>query len=321
MNNSVIRIGGGKNRLTEIDAIKGVSILFIVMIHSLCEHPVDLRGNLPLLSSMSSSFALCMFFVVSGFLYHHDETPMKEFFKKKVSRLLYPFLFFGTADILLRFAFSSITYNPQNGDLIHGAWRIISGQVYWFLYSMFLILLVNRCCYKIRWWIAGACLVALLCGLPEIPEFTLSRSMYYNVWFCLGFWISKRYGVMKEFALKHYWLLLAIAICGYAGTLMVHEKLITSWVLQLFGCGLIWLLCLKIADNKVLLHLGKYSMQYYTIHLLICFVFYYIGAWVFGHTASYLIAFVSVYSSMLFTTFIGLLIEKKIKFMYPVWGL
>lgn len=291
------------------------------MIHSLCSHPVDLRSNLPVLCSMSNSFALCMFFVVSGFLYHHDKTPLKEFFKKKVSRLLYPFLFFGTADILMRYVFSAITYNPMNSDLVYGMWRIVSGQVYWFLYSMFLILLVNRLCYKLRWWIGGICLLVTLLGLPEVSEFTLSKSVYYNVWFCLGFWLNMRYAVMKEFALKHYWLLLLAAMVGYGCTLMSQERLVSSFVLQLFGCSLVWLGCLKVSESRILQHLGKYSMQYYTIHLLICFVFYYVGAWVFGHTSSYLLAFVSVYTTMIFTTFVGLTIEKKIKFMYPIWGL
>lgn len=313
--------GVKREHLAEIDTVKGVSILFIVMIHSFFHHPVDIPEHLPMLKYISESFALCMFFMVSGFLYHHDQTPIREFFRKKVSRLLYPFLFFATVDVLLRYIFSSITYNPQNGNLLIGVWKIATGQVYWFLYSMFLILLVNRICWKFRWWIGGACLLVSLLGMKSVPEFTISKSIYYNVWFCLGYWLNSHYASMKNFALKNYLWLLIIAFCGYSCTLMIRERLVSQFALQLFGCGLVWLLCLKLSVSKVLLHLGKYSMQYYTIHLLICFVFYYLGAWVYGLTSSCIFAYISVYFPLLFTTWIGLLIEKKIKFMYPVWGL
>lgn len=313
--------GGGYKHLPEFDALKGFAMLFIILIHSLCEHPVDLRGNLPLLWRMSGSFALCAFFMISGFLYHHDQTPLKIFFKKKISRLLYPYILFASASILLRFAFSTITYNPDNGNLLLGGWKILTGQIFWFLYSMFLVLFVNRLFHRFRWWIAVACLIVTIWGIPEISEFTLSNSIYYNVWFCMGIWINRHYAAIKKFALKHYWALLFVALLGYAGSLMWSNRHISAIVLPLFGCIAAWSICLKLSENKVLLHLGKYSMQYYTIHLLICFVFYFIGAWVYNQTSSYVLALVSIYLPLVFTTYLGLLIEKKIKFMYPLFGL
>ncbi len=296
-------------------------MLFIVLIHSMCEHPIDLRGNLPLLWRVSGSFALCAFFLVSGFLYHHDQTPLKVFFQKKISRLIYPYLLFASASVLLRFAFSAITYNPDNGNILMGGWKIFTGQVFWFLYSMFFILLVNRLFYKFRWWIAVLCLIVTIWGIPTISEFTLSKSIYYNVWFCIGILTNRHYATIKDFSLKYYWALLFVSLFGYAGALMWDNCFVSAFVLPLFGCIAAWLICLKMAENKILLHLGKYSMQYYTIHLLICFVFYFIGAWVFNHAASYLLALASIYLPLIFTTYLGLLIEKKIKFMYPLFGL
>lgn len=137
----------------------------------------------------------------------------------------------------------------------------------------------------------------------------------------MGILINRHYATTKEFALKYYWAFLFLALLGYAGALMWDNRYVSAFVLPLFGCVAAWLICLKMEENKVLLHLGKYSMQYYTIHLLICFVFYFIGAWVFNHTASYLLALASIYIPLLLTTYLGLLIEKKIKFMHPLFGL
>lgn len=308
-------------RLLELDALKGISILFIVMIHSLSESVVDLRNNLPLLSKLSDSFALCLFFLVSGFLYNHDATPIRYFFKKKVCRFLYPYLFFATADIVLRFLFSSITSDPHNSDLLYGLWRILTGQVYWFLYSMFLILIVNRFFYRIRWWLFIVCLIVSLIGLPDISEFTVSKSLYYNIWFCLGYAFRQRYDDVKHLFCSHYGVFITLFGFAYVLMLLINNKYVSQFLLPLAGCTFIWCLCLKLTNSKLLLHFGKYSMQYYTIHLLICFPFYFLGAWMVDLTDSYLLGFLAVYITLIFTTYVCLLIEKRVKFMYLVWGL
>lgn len=136
------------NREYGIDMMKGISILMIIMIHCLCKAPINLRAHFPFLCLLSDSFALPMFFLIAGFLYHHDTTPFYCFFIKKAKRLLYPYLFFGSVAVLLRFTFSTITYNPDNSNLCIGIWKIFSGQIYWFLYSMFIVLIVNRFLFK-----------------------------------------------------------------------------------------------------------------------------------------------------------------------------
>lgn len=306
-----------KENFVEINLIKGICILMIMIIHSLS--PGMLKSELPMLNLISNSFALSLFFIVSGFLYHHDDTPLKIFFKKKVSRLLLPYVFFASMDILLRFIFSSYTNNPDNNNLWIGIEKILTGRVYWFLFSLFSILLVNRIVgRRFRPIFMLVCFVLSLSGLCETNMFCIKRSLYYNLFFSIGYFIQDYYPKLKDVILRHKLKLLLTSFLFYVCFLLLNR---TGYLLQISGCIFIWILCLTITSNRILLHFGKYSMQYYTIHLLICFLFYPVGKIVFNYTNSYLLYFLTILICIISMSFIGLTIEKKIKPMYPIWGL
>lgn len=157
----------------------------------------------------------------------------------------------------------------------------------------------------------------------DIPEFTLSASLYYNIWFCLGCFICNNKDVMQHNLLKHYPIYISIFSTSYVLCLCCGSDnyLIRGYVLPFLGCIFIWTLCLRIPHVPFLVHLGKYSMQYYTIHLLICFVFFHFAKYVYNLTDSYFGALLISYFTLILTTYLILNIVKKIKRFNPLFGL
>lgn len=72
------------SRLTALDSLRGFGILLVVLGHA---------SRSASLVSWIFSFHMPLFFIVSGMLFH--ERQFLDSFKKKVTRLLIPYLFFG----------------------------------------------------------------------------------------------------------------------------------------------------------------------------------------------------------------------------------
>ena len=72
------------SRLTVLDSLRGFGILLVVLGHT---------SRSAGLVSWIFSFHMPLFFIISGMLFH--ERQFLDSFKKKVARLLIPYLFFG----------------------------------------------------------------------------------------------------------------------------------------------------------------------------------------------------------------------------------
>ena len=86
---------GAKIYYQEVDILKGIAILGIILLHGLINSPVDINGNLGLYGDIVRSFPLYLFFTVSGFFFYPSaNSSWKDFLIKKSKRLLIPMLFF-----------------------------------------------------------------------------------------------------------------------------------------------------------------------------------------------------------------------------------
>lgn len=66
----------------ELDVIKGIAILLIILGHSLCEFPVNIGEQLSAVIPYVDGFSLAIFFVASGFLFSTKDS-WGVFLKKK----------------------------------------------------------------------------------------------------------------------------------------------------------------------------------------------------------------------------------------------
>ena len=71
----------------DIDVLKGITILLVILGHSFCTTPINIFGMLPVMGDVVRSFQMPLFFVVSGFLFS-STGGLKLLLKKKNKSLV-----------------------------------------------------------------------------------------------------------------------------------------------------------------------------------------------------------------------------------------
>ena len=128
------------NYYREIDIIKGITILLVMLGHCFCTHPINLYEQLSLFSRVVYSFQMPLFFVASGFLFSTNDS-FRTLIQKKALRLLIPYLTFGLLSISLRYIFSSFT-NGGTITWVTSLVKLLNGEYYWFLYTLLLVMIM-----------------------------------------------------------------------------------------------------------------------------------------------------------------------------------
>lgn len=185
----------------EVDAVKGIAILLVILGHSFCVYPIDLDSQLSELGAWVRSFQMPLFFIASGFVFSRAKS-MHELLHKKFHRLFIPWLAFSVLSVALRIVFSSFTHSGKV-DVWEAGSDIIQGKHYWFLYSlMCILLLVNLIKNNKVLWGLSLCSVVLgmYCNIVDFGYFTLGRTCYYLPFFMLGTAFRQRYGGVFKLA-------------------------------------------------------------------------------------------------------------------------
>lgn len=149
------------------------------------------------------SFHMPLFFFLSGFLfaYTHPEDKMRKinffsFMKKKVRRLLLPFLFINSVIFVIksRFVSAELMQHPLTFSFPSWVESMLERPIgfMWFLPALFMIfvffLLIKRGIYiNIYLQIGGVILLFLLSNvMPDVSFMQLSLAVHYSVYFSLG---------------------------------------------------------------------------------------------------------------------------------------
>ncbi len=93
-----------KSYFSEIDIIKGVAILTVVLEHSFAVKYVDLTNISWCYHTVEviKTFNMQLFFMVSGFLFANSKTDdLKRVYRGKVDRILVPMLFLTIINLVL----------------------------------------------------------------------------------------------------------------------------------------------------------------------------------------------------------------------------
>lgn len=125
-----------KNRLTYIDAAKGIGIILVVLGH------LDKTGQLS--REMIYAFHMPFFFFLSG-IFVSDTKGFKKYFSDCIKRLYVPFAFFTVLDIIRQLVlhqndFTVLEYAEKAAlALIGWDYRFILNRALWFLFSLFAV--------------------------------------------------------------------------------------------------------------------------------------------------------------------------------------
>lgn len=185
INNDVQKI-----RIPEIDILRGVGIVFVIIGHSIIFYPINIM-DVPWCDSLYDwiySFHMPLLFFVAGSVYHCSNYG--KFVNKKIDRLLIPYCFWGLIIILLRSSEIGVV-NVHNKISTGVISFLLYGGEYWFLYVLFVIFLVypliEKVCPKpwmeLIWGVGGI----ILCELVLLPRiFNLNSVIYHLPYFVMG---------------------------------------------------------------------------------------------------------------------------------------
>lgn len=317
-----------QNRYTEVDIVKGIAILFVMLGHSYCQHPINLDATTNV--EIRNFFMHCqmpLFFLASGFLFStKDDWAL--FAKKKVMRLLVPFIIFSIASQCLRYFASGFSHSGEAPGFVDAIIKIATGQTYWFLYSLLLVMIIARFItnkFGRLVLVVMAVISNLFLGADAIPLFTIDRTTRFCIWFFLGIVLRREYHILVPI-LKQLWLLLASLLSYSILCLYDLNRMLLAYVAPFLGCCLFWNVSLQLAEqsedtilNKVLTHFGMYSLQYYLNHLLIM-----LGCYIFASklpTSIPTIQLISIFSMAVVISWLMLQVEMRIPLLRKLCGL
>ncbi|MBF1130151.1 MAG: acyltransferase family protein [Dialister invisus] len=136
------------NRIRQIDIVKGIAIVLVVIGHSIPDAMAVggiVNPYVRLLHSIIYSFHMPLFFIISGYFLNTDHVKGRtgQLIWKKFNRLMVPYFFVGLVYAPFKLLLSKFANDPLKvGDI----WKILMGKnpdgELWFLYSLFIISLV-----------------------------------------------------------------------------------------------------------------------------------------------------------------------------------
>lgn len=189
-----------KKYFPELDKLRGIAILMVLLYHSVIVYPVNLLDIqwCRLLHSALWLLEMPVFFLISGFCFQYHEN-YGCYIRKKALRLLAPHIVFSVLDMVPR-----VLENPLVNDRY--PWDRALREVFlyasneWFLWTLFLMFLVAPVLWKIVYKSRPARIilftVVLLLSLVHnivTPLFSLKNVSYFLVYFVMGMLLRKRY--------------------------------------------------------------------------------------------------------------------------------
>lgn len=292
-----------RQRITYIDAVKGLAIIFIVIQHAITNHTDIRQVDQFYLLRFITQMAMPTFFFVNGFLYSkkYSERPIWGIVRK-VKAYYVPFVCYNLFFLICNNLFVKLyLQNRIYGDgwytakdylrhffLILTGHRELMGGAMWFLRTLLVLSVIfilvdffalEICKGKYRYIILGVMtfiITSLVC-VGFMPEQLTSLRLEGILFFFFGF-LSRELGWVDKWQKHKGWLLpLSLLICIAGAVLFsvgIEQRTIAEEILYyLFGCiGIVlMILCagIKIVEqNKILCCVGSYSLEIMCLHFL-----------------------------------------------------
>lgn len=271
-----IKSNEGRKYYNEIDCIKAITVIFVVLGHSFPDFENGMRYKLALfISRYCYSFHMGLFFMVSGFLVYRKfvstDIDMAKEIKKKIFRLMVPYLLYSFITFVIKIKLNAYANHAIDSNSI---WKIFLGESpngsLWFLWTLFFIwlfvLLYSRFSKKIY------PLVIIGVGLYVLTLFdsigVMKNLCRYFSFYCIGLLIAHRYEDIKTILTMKWFPVIALIIVGIFALAQTTGIIGEQFYLisGLFGSYGIWAISYRERkENRIIKLLSYYS---YDIYLL-----------------------------------------------------
>lgn len=219
--------GGQANRLMYIDIAKGIGIFLVVVGHCIPDATSATGISIPAyrwLHDVIYSFHMPLFFFLAGFMVSRQkmldraQKPL-DLVRKRVSRLLVPYVFVGLCYAPFKMLLSNFANKPYDISTI---WQIVIGVnpdgELWFLYALFVITVIAAL-FAFRISLLG--LVAAAALLIWNPWGIITNFLFF---FLLGIYMRREH---KDFVLhltaRYILTTVAVFLLGLYGLLGLKE--------------------------------------------------------------------------------------------------
>ena len=196
---------GQRKYYPELDRLRGIAILMVLLYHSIIIYPVNLTEQefWGKLHTFLWTVEMPLFFLVSGVCFSYEGRYLS-YIRKKSVRLLAPHFFFGLLDLLPRVIPNSLVNESYSAGQAWIEFLLYSSNE-WFLWTLFLIFLVAPLLQKgLSQGLWGKIItITAVCGAYLIqnivtPIFSLKNAANFMIYFVIGMLLQ---GYMREDAL------------------------------------------------------------------------------------------------------------------------
>jgi fucose 4-O-acetylase-like acetyltransferase len=184
-----------EGRDIQLDALRGLAIILVVMGHVLAFSDVQHYQNKPLFNIIYY-FHMPLFFFISGFLVNgHFQSPTVFWVKKKFMGLVVPYLLFSFMYFFIfrGFSLSSLTLD----NLLRAVFSYVNSNSAWFLPVLFetlvVLAIVINAEKKLKVFTLPTVLIVFLVILPLIPISSvkgIDQIVRYSPFVIIGYYIS-----------------------------------------------------------------------------------------------------------------------------------
>lgn len=283
-------------RLREIDILKGVAMLLVMLGHSYLQVPFDSLEAASWsrwLNECIYSFHMPLFFVVSGFLYNGGgDKPTVSILKNKAVRLLIPYLCVTITVMLAKLMTpSTMTTHALAGDVLQNLKFIfVDCGNRWFVYILFWTFMIavllrdalKTLVFRILFILATLGVAVVYNTDVNIVDYTLRFVPFFVAGMCLRPYYDKYVRLMSK---KWFYTVSIIAFFVVNVAMIPYTykySLMRYVIMPISGINMAWGCCLKMrgVDSMVmhyLLYVGRYSLQFYLLLFPVAVVGYLLG--------------------------------------------
>jgi fucose 4-O-acetylase-like acetyltransferase len=195
-----IEIGFKYERNIFIDQIRGIAIFCVVAGHFIAHNTAyPYPYNITVFTTVIASFNMALFFVISGFVsfVSYKNRKMATFLRRKVQRLLIPYIMWSLCAIVLRL----LKGNNVRDTLFE---VLICGWSVWYLLTLFICSLsaafIAKAHGKKQVFLHFLVWIIIIL-LPKTDEniLALAQLEHFYPFFVLGYYLNKKQDVIKRF--------------------------------------------------------------------------------------------------------------------------